>query len=97
VVGCTTGSRGEVPGERKPVIRYDDDDDDDDGDGNNLNKFLSTVTKLTGCGLNDQGLIPGRGRGSSSFHSVQTVSGFHPASYETRTRGFFTRNKAIAV
>jgi hypothetical protein len=21
VVGCTTGSRGEVPGERKPVIR----------------------------------------------------------------------------
>jgi hypothetical protein len=35
VVGCTTGSRGEVPGERKPVIRDDDDDaaaaaDDDD-------------------------------------------------------------------
>jgi hypothetical protein len=29
-VGCTIGSRGEVPGERKPVIRdYDDDDDDD--------------------------------------------------------------------
>jgi hypothetical protein len=34
-VGCTNGSRGEVPGERKPVIRddeyygggYDDDDD----------------------------------------------------------------------
>jgi hypothetical protein len=38
VVGCTTGSSGEVPGERKPVIREeedgdgdgDDDDDDDD-------------------------------------------------------------------
>jgi hypothetical protein len=27
-VGCTTGSRGEVPGEREPVIRDDDDDDD---------------------------------------------------------------------
>jgi hypothetical protein len=24
MVGCTTGSRGEVPGERKPVIRDDD-------------------------------------------------------------------------
>jgi hypothetical protein len=23
VVGCTVGSRGEVPGERKPVIRND--------------------------------------------------------------------------
>jgi len=29
VVGWTIGSRGEVPGERKPVIRDDDDDDDD--------------------------------------------------------------------
>jgi hypothetical protein len=27
-VVLTTGSRGEVPGERKPVIRDDDDDDD---------------------------------------------------------------------
>jgi hypothetical protein len=24
VVGCTYGSKGEVPGERKPVIRNDD-------------------------------------------------------------------------
>jgi hypothetical protein len=30
VVGCTTGSREEVPGERKPVIRDDDDDYYDD-------------------------------------------------------------------
>jgi len=33
VVGCATGSRGEVPGEREPVIGDgggDDDDDDDD-------------------------------------------------------------------
>jgi hypothetical protein len=29
VVGCTIGSRGEVPGERKLVIGHDDDDDDD--------------------------------------------------------------------
>jgi hypothetical protein len=29
VVGCTIGSRGEVPGESEPVIRDDDDDDDD--------------------------------------------------------------------
>jgi len=32
VVGRTIGSRGEVPGERKPVI----DDDDDDGGGGDL-------------------------------------------------------------
>jgi hypothetical protein len=36
VVGCTIGSRGEVPGERKPVIRDDDDDDDDDDDGGDM-------------------------------------------------------------
>jgi hypothetical protein len=36
VVGCTTGSRGEVPGERKPVIR--DDDNDNDNDNRNTNK-----------------------------------------------------------
>jgi hypothetical protein len=34
VVGCTIGSRGEVPEERKPVIRDDDDDDDDDDNYN---------------------------------------------------------------
>jgi hypothetical protein len=28
VVGRTIGSRGEVPGEEKPVIEDDDDDDD---------------------------------------------------------------------
>jgi hypothetical protein len=32
VVECTSGSRGEIPGEREPVIRHDDDDDDDDDD-----------------------------------------------------------------
>jgi len=31
-VGYTIGSRGEVQGERKPVILNDDDDDDDDDD-----------------------------------------------------------------
>jgi hypothetical protein len=45
VVGFTTGSRGEVPGTRKHVIReqHDDGDDDDDdevnnNDNNNANK-----------------------------------------------------------
>jgi hypothetical protein len=28
-VWCTIGSRGEVPGKRKPVIRDGDDNDDD--------------------------------------------------------------------
>jgi hypothetical protein len=28
MVGCTNGSRGDVPGERKPEIRDDEDDDD---------------------------------------------------------------------
>jgi hypothetical protein len=30
MVRYTVGSRREIPGERKPVIRDDDDDDDDD-------------------------------------------------------------------
>jgi len=30
VVGCTIGSREEVSGDRKPVIKDKDDDDDDD-------------------------------------------------------------------
>jgi hypothetical protein len=30
VVGCTTGSRGEVPGERKPVIRDGEEEEEDD-------------------------------------------------------------------
>jgi hypothetical protein len=34
-VGCTTGSRAEVPEERKHVIRYDDDDDDDNNNNSN--------------------------------------------------------------
>jgi hypothetical protein len=36
-LGCTTGSRGEVPGEGKPVIKDDDDDDYDDDDNTVLN------------------------------------------------------------
>jgi hypothetical protein len=48
-VGCTTASRGGVPGERKPMIaaaaddNYDCDDDDDDDDS--LFKTVS-VTKI---------------------------------------------------
>jgi hypothetical protein len=38
VVGFTTGSRAEVPGKRKPVIReHDGDDNDDNGKINNNN------------------------------------------------------------
>jgi hypothetical protein len=37
-----TGSRGEVPGERKPVIRHNDIDDDDDDDDNNNNNKATT-------------------------------------------------------
>jgi hypothetical protein len=45
VEGCTTGSRGEVPGEREPVIR--DDDDNDDGD----DKLLPEVKPQSGTPL----------------------------------------------
>jgi hypothetical protein len=50
VVGFTTGSRGEVSGKRKSMIReHDDDDDDDDDNGsggcsnNNNNKHAGNV------------------------------------------------------
>jgi len=35
-VGCISVSRGKVPGERKPVIKYDGDDDDDDDDDDDV-------------------------------------------------------------
>jgi hypothetical protein len=39
VGGCTIGSRGEVPGERKPVISDDDyNDNGDDYDDNKKSK-----------------------------------------------------------
>jgi hypothetical protein len=44
-VKCTTGSRGEVPGERKPVIRDDDDDDDDDDGSNNTLQYNNLSTE----------------------------------------------------
>jgi hypothetical protein len=36
----------------------------------------------------NQGLIPGRARDFSLFHSVQTGSGTHPVSYPVGTGGF---------
>jgi hypothetical protein len=42
VVGFTTGSRGEVPGKRKPVIREQHDDDDDDDNNNSNNDINNT-------------------------------------------------------
>jgi len=51
MVGCTSGSRGEAPGERKPVIRnYDDNDDggggDDDSNNNNNRRSVRGITGL---------------------------------------------------
>jgi hypothetical protein len=47
VVGCTIGSRREVPGGRKCAISDDDDDDDDD---NTLiyqfNLFIKILSKI---------------------------------------------------
>jgi hypothetical protein len=40
VVGCTIGSREEVPGERKPVIRNGNNDDDDDDTFGAINRFI---------------------------------------------------------
>jgi hypothetical protein len=34
-MGFTSGSRGEVPGKRRPVIREHNDDDDDNNNNNN--------------------------------------------------------------
>jgi hypothetical protein len=42
VVGFTTGSRGAVPGKRKPVIREHDDDDDDDNNNNHISIITET-------------------------------------------------------
>jgi hypothetical protein len=36
VVGCTNGGRGEVPGERRPVIR----DGDDNSNNNTINNSI---------------------------------------------------------
>jgi len=36
VIGCTIHSRGEVLGERKPLIRDDDNIDDDDDNDDDL-------------------------------------------------------------
>jgi hypothetical protein len=46
-VGCTTGSRGEVPGERKHVIRDDDDDDDDDDYNHYHNNYKHVSEYIT--------------------------------------------------
>jgi hypothetical protein len=45
-VGCTTGSREEAPGERKPVIRDGGDDDDDNNNNNNNNNIVKVKLSL---------------------------------------------------
>jgi hypothetical protein len=47
----------------------------------------SSVGIETGYGLEGSGLIPGRGTNFLLFHSVQTGSGAHPASYSMGTGG----------
>jgi hypothetical protein len=42
-VGCTTGSREEVPGERKPVIRLGEDDYADDNDDDAFRISRNTI------------------------------------------------------
>jgi hypothetical protein len=89
VVGCTTGSRGEVPGERKPAIR----DDQDDNDIMIIIIVIIARTGIaqlvvgiaTGYGLDDRmiGVRFPPGAGNFSLrHRVQTGSGAHPTSYQ---------------
>jgi hypothetical protein len=53
VLGCTTGSRGEVPEERKPVIRDDDGDDNcsssssSSSSNNNMILHIKTTTEIS--------------------------------------------------
>jgi len=42
-VGCTTGSREEIPGERKPVIR----DDDDNETRKNYDRSYKVLTRYS--------------------------------------------------
>jgi hypothetical protein len=55
----------------------------------------SSVSTMAGYGLDDQGLIPGRGRKLSLCHSVQTGCGVHPASYPLDMGVSFHRVKWI--
>jgi len=50
--------------------------------------WCNPTGKVAGCGLDNQVLIPGRGR-DFSLHHVQINSGAHPASYSNDTRDSF--------
>jgi hypothetical protein len=56
--------------------------------------IAQTVLRL-GYGLNDGGLIPGRGNNGifSLHHCIHTSSGNYPAFYTMGTRGSFPRGK----
>jgi hypothetical protein len=59
----------------------------------------AVVAQWLGYGLDDSGSVPGRGKEEISFlyHSVQTGSGSHPASYSLGTVGSFPENKVAGV
>jgi hypothetical protein len=54
-VGFTTGSRGEVPGKRKPVIcehqQQDDNDDNNNNNNNNNNNTIIVISQSPNIGL----------------------------------------------
>jgi hypothetical protein len=51
----------------------------------------TSVSKLTGCGLNSQGLVPGRGRDFPVCLHNQIESGTLPASYLVGTRSCYLK------
>jgi hypothetical protein len=56
---------------------------------------MSTVSLIGG--LDDRGSIPSKGKDSSLFHSAQTSSGAHPASYPMVTEGSISGGKAAGT
>jgi hypothetical protein len=57
-----------------------------------MNRKIS-VGIAKGYELDSRGSIPSKGRDFSLFHSVQTGSGAHPASYIMDTGGCFVGGK----
>jgi hypothetical protein len=58
VVEFTMGSRGEIPGKRKPVIKEHDHDDDDN---------ITTTTTTTNNNNNNNGILFGTSYSTFSF------------------------------
>jgi len=56
-----------------------------------------SVSKVTGYGLNNQGLIPGVDRDPSLGCCIYTTRGAHPISYAISTEEFFPRHLVVRV